>query len=65
MSEPETIIEIIARDFIEEVELNHLEDDGDAQDIIIWQALEDHELPDSCYDEVVKEVGKQLEERKK
>lgn len=60
----ETILNSIAAQFINEVEAMGLEDNGDAQDLILTELLANYGLDiDDDYDEAVETIGKQLRER--
>ena len=60
----ETTLNTIAEQFINEVETMGLEDNGDAQDLILTELLANYGLDiDDDYDEAVETIGKQLRER--
>jgi hypothetical protein len=46
-------IEIIAKNIVAEIEDKGLQDNGDAQDFIIMQAIEENGLEEDAYDEIV------------
>lgn len=60
----ETILNSIAEQFIEEVEETGLQDDGDAQDLLLNELLANYGLDiDDDYDEAVETIGRKLKER--
>lgn len=59
-----TILNVIARQFIEEVESMGLDDNGDAQDLILGELLTEHGLDiDDDYDEAIEVISQQLKEK--
>ena len=60
----ETILNSIAEQFIEEVEETGLQDNGDAQDLLLNELLANYGLDiDEDYDEAVETIGRKLKER--
>ena len=60
----DTILNSIAEQFIEEVEETGLQDNGDAQDLLLNELLANYGLDiDEDYDEAVETIGRKLKER--